>query len=145
MNKKFIILTAAIVIILAASAYFVWQGGGFDFTAPENGKLPTRTQTTEKNVPPKASEITVIGKEFSFSPDSFTVKGGERVRIKFINEGFLSHNFVIPELGVQTKTIAKGQQDTVEFIAPRDTQVLSAICSVPGHKEAGMTATITVE
>ncbi|MDO8436206.1 MAG: cupredoxin domain-containing protein [bacterium] len=89
-------------------------------------------------------EITVVGNDFSFSPSQITVKSGKRVKIIFENKGNVSHNLVIEGLGVTTKTIGSGQKDVVEFTASIQGK-FDIICSVPGHKEAGMEGSLIVE
>lgn len=92
---------------------------------------------------PASGRIVVVGTEFMFSPDAIRVNQGQEVTIVFRNEGRLSHNLTIRELGVHTDTIQSGAQDTVHFVA-RQTGTYPFWCTVPGHKEAGMTGTMKV-
>jgi nitrite reductase (NO-forming) len=111
------------------------------------GAVYFATRPSEEEVTPTPTEIesfTVVGTEYSFSPDSIAVEEGHTVRITFRNEGAVSHNWGISELGIRTGTIGPGASDTVEFTVTQ-TGIFTFDCSVPGHKEQGMTGQLTVE
>lgn len=98
----------------------------------------------EKEVTSSVKEFVVSGNEFSFSPSTITVKAGEKVKIIFENNGRTPHNLVIEGLGISTKVIGGGKTDIIEFIAPTSgTYVI--LCSVPGHRAAGMEGQLRVE
>ena len=159
MNAKllgFIILGA--VLVGAA----VWQLGGF--SRPEQ-KVPASTKieapTGELESSPRtleeiptmegegvvATNITIEGDEFSFSPESITVAPGATVELTFKNIGKAPHNYVVTELGLKTKTIGGGKTDVVTFRAPDSAGTISytSFCSIPGHLEAGMVGTIEIK
>lgn len=103
----------------------------------------------EQNVAPESTnaetrEITIVGNEFSFSPSEIAVKSGQKTKIIFENKGKNSHDLVIDGLGARTKMISGGQTDIIEFTASRS-GIFNIICSVPGHKEAGMRGVFKVE
>lgn len=102
-----------------------------------------QNKTTE-SVDVETREITIVGSEFSFSPAQITVKAGQKVKIIFENNGKAPHNLVIEELGISTKVIGNGETNSIEFIASTQGK-FDIICSVPGHKELGMKAELTVE
>ena len=92
--------------------------------------------------PEAPSEVEIVLKEWAIEPQELTVKAGE-VTFKVENGGNLEHDFVIE--GVEG--------GKVDLIVPGDSQTLvvnlspgsyTVICSVPGHKEAGMIGTLTV-
>ncbi len=89
------------------------------------------------------AEITVVGSEFQFEPARSQVKQGENVTLLFKNEGALSHNLTIRRLGVATETIQGDEQDRIHF-APEMRGTFRFVCTVPGHKEAGMVGSLTV-
>lgn len=91
-----------------------------------------------------ASAQEIHGKEFAFNPDSLSVEAGEQAEITFTNQGNLSHNLTIPAFDVETETIQAGNSTTVTF-TPDQSGTFEIICSVPGHKQAGMVAELTVE
>ncbi len=121
---------------------------------PKKIQAPVETMIPPTTPPPGVSEtsaaalkITIEGDEFSFSPASFKVNRGAKVELTFKNIGSISHNFVVDELGLKTKTIGGGQTDVISFTAPKVASMISyaSYCSVPGHKEAGMKGMITIE
>ena len=149
----FIIIGAALIALSLRSL--------IDFNVPE-GEVPApkkidTPQVTPPTSPPTGSsnedtskeitKITVEGDEFSFSPANFTVKAGKTVELTFRNVGSAPHNLIVDELGLATKTIGGGGTDIVAFLAPDSAGSLmyTLYCSIPGHREAGMVGTITIE
>lgn len=104
-------------------------------------ETPVVTETEEIEA---VREIIVSGKDYSFTPQTFTLKSGERVRLNFKNQGVVVHNLVVEGEGISTQTISPGQEDTVEFTTPEAGEY-TIFCSVPGHRERGMIGTLTVE
>lgn len=138
-------LIGLILVLAVLGGYFLLKGG---YRTPAS----TTPEVTPKTTAPKEAseevtavkEVTVSGTEFSFSPAVITVKNGERVKVAFQNKGNTGHNFGVLGLGVSTKTIGPGQTDTIEFTAPAS-GTYTFICSVPGHREAGMEGSLQVE
>ncbi|HZD24829.1 MAG TPA: cupredoxin domain-containing protein [Alphaproteobacteria bacterium] len=93
---------------------------------------------------PSSGKVTVVAREFKFEPDAIDVKQGQHVTILFRNEGKLSHNLAIPELGLHTDTIQGGKQETLDFVAKK-TGTYAFWCAVPGHKQAGMRGKVVVD
>lgn len=141
MHPKYLILPTMLAALLAACA----PGGE---GAPETGDVRTVSVTTTD--------------EFRFEPEEFTFAAGETVRFEVINSGALVHEFLIGDEAAQAEfaeQMAAGMEDhdseagvsvepgeTVEFTYTFDTAgELLAGCHEPGHYEAGMVATITVE
>lgn len=91
----------------------------------------------------RADEVTIVAKEFSYTPNEITVTAGEDVTLVFINEGVLSHNLAIPALDIQTNTVQSGDTVTLTFSAPK-TGTFQFSCLVTGHTEAGMVGHMTV-
>jgi uncharacterized cupredoxin-like copper-binding protein len=81
--------------------------------------------------------VTVTGKEFSFAPERISGTPGSELVITFRNEGKLSHNLTFPALEVSTGTIQAGETKKVR-VTVNEEGSYSFICTVPGHKEAGM-------
>lgn len=87
--------------------------------------------------------ITIDAKNFSFSQSEIRVKKGEEITLTLTaSEGF--HDFVIEELGVSTKRISAGQNDTITF-TPDKTGSFAFYCSVGNHRAQGMEGVIVVE
>ncbi|MDP3995757.1 MAG: cupredoxin domain-containing protein [bacterium] len=134
MNKTILII---IILAVIVGGYLLLQGSRQQATE-ESTSAPEGSTTVV------AKEFTVEGGEYSFNPDSISVSSGELIRVTFKNIGRLNHNFVIQDLGVNTRTIGPGQTDTIEFTA-LDSGTYTFICSVPGHAVAGMLGDLLVE
>ena len=112
-----------------------------------------------------AKEMTVNMTEFGFEPNTITVTAGEPVKLTLVNNGAVEHDFVvevIPVKDVSTEGMemdhmsgdhaeydlhtatAAGATSTLSFTATTP-GTYKIICSVPGHKEAGMTGELIVK
>ena len=91
---------------------------------------------------PAALEIKVDASEFKFDPATITAQVGQPVRVTVTNTGSLEHTFTVTELGVD-EPLPVGQTIMVEF-TPAQSGTFELVCTVPGHKEAGMVGTVTV-
>ncbi len=142
-NKNLLILVSLVVlVVLVVALGFVWwrQTRLKPVEQPES-QVPGVEQTEEQPVSPVS--FVVEGDEFKFSPNGFEVRAGQPVRITFVNVGSVPHNFSIPELGVSTNTIGPGERETIQF-TPDQPGSYEIVCTVPGHKEAGMVGTLDV-
>ena len=107
----------------------------------------TSTDTDKGEAVVSITKITIEGDEFSFSPKNISIARGTTVELTFKNIGRAPHNYTINELSLSTKTIGGGKTDVVTFVAPDAPGVITytSLCSVPGHKEAGMVGTIEIK
>ncbi|MGC4104905.1 MAG: cupredoxin domain-containing protein [Thermomicrobiales bacterium] len=81
-----------------------------------------------------AQDVTWSQKDITLKPgDTFTVK----------NTGVLLHDFVVDELGIKVD-VASGESVTVTIPADAKPGTYTFYCSQPGHKESGMTGTLTI-
>lgn len=118
--------------------------------------------------PPPAApkEMTVEGAEFKFTPDQIEVSVGQPVKLTFKNLGALEHDFSVIEIplviNADTEPAAGhlshamlvqpelhvaaggGQTMTLEF-TPTEPGRYEFICTVAGHKEAGMKGLLVVK
>jgi len=105
---------------------------------------PGATPAASPEASPAADgPITVEMKEFSFTPNTITVRADTEITIELVNTGVLSHDFVIGDLEVSSGLVAPGLKKTVTFKAPAGSY--EYICSVEGHADAGMYGTLTAE
>ena len=88
--------------------------------------------------------IEIEATEFAFEPSRIQVEQGEKVRLKLVNQGNISHNLHLHGADVKTETIQAGNSDTVQFTA-NESGTVQFFCNVPGHKEAGMKGEMVVE
>ena len=89
-----------------------------------------------------AREIVITSTEFGFSPSEIAGTVGESVNIVLVNDGSVTHDWSIPELGVRI-VANPGQQATAGFTLDV-AGTYQALCSIPGHAEAGMIGTLEV-
>ena len=87
--------------------------------------------------------FTVTGRNFSFTPKEIRVNEGDTVRITFTNGGG-THDFVLDEFDVATKTLQTGQSETVEFVADK-AGTYEYYCSIGQHRQMGMVGNLVVE
>jgi nitrite reductase (NO-forming) len=131
MLKRFVVLMVAsfcIVGLLAACG-----GSSSSSTASSGGSTSggSASQTIDMT-------------EMKFTPNTFTVKAGEKVTVKLDNKGTVTHDFSIDSLKI-AQTVAAGKSATVTFTAPTTAGSLVFYCNQPGHEAAGMKGTITVQ
>ena len=89
------------------------------------------------------NELNVTMSEFKFQPSSFVMAAGQSITLRVKNAGTVDHDFAIEKLGVSLtmKPGATGAQQ----IGPFAPGTYDVICSIAGHKEAGMVARLTVK
>ena len=87
----------------------------------------------------------VDGAEFAFDPATIEVGVSETIKIVFDNKGTIAHDFEIPDLEVVIATTNAGNTGEVTLVAPSVPGTYDFICSIPGHKEAGMVGKLIVK
>ncbi|MEE9543360.1 MAG: cupredoxin domain-containing protein, partial [Thermodesulfobacteriota bacterium] len=85
----------------------------------------------------------VTASEFKFSPSTFRVTEGERVRFTVENTGTVPHEFELEALGVEA-VIPEGKSVTFTVNAPKS-GLYDLICDLPGHLKAGMRGELIVK
>jgi uncharacterized cupredoxin-like copper-binding protein len=104
--------------------------------------------------PPGVAIVAGPPNEFTFQPNQVTVQAGQPVTITLVNKGKLDHDLFIEALGVKLPPMGKNPKDhpmlapsksvTLTF-TPAKKGTFEFICTVPGHKEAGMKGVIVVK
>lgn len=89
------------------------------------------------------SEYVVNAVDIAYDPTELTIPAGTDVTVTIVNQGALRHDFVIDELEVNSGLLDGGASTTVTINAPAGTY--EYYCTEPGHKQAGMVGTLTVE
>ena len=89
--------------------------------------------------------VDLVAKEFLFAPTDVMAKPGAIVFV-VQNRGAIEHNLVVAVPGgkrfAQIEIIEPGETKRIEASLPPGTY--SIYCGLPGHKEAGMVATLRV-
>jgi len=118
--KKFLVLAAALTVVSLVLA--ACGGGG--------------------SAAPEPLNITMHAKDIAFDTTTLTAKAGQVVNVTYINDGALDHTFLMDGVVTEQK-VAPGATITFSFTAPA-AGTYTYYCNVAGHKEAGMTGTLTV-
>lgn len=87
--------------------------------------------------------IEVIAVDIAFEPTELSIPADTDVTITLTNEGMLQHDLVIEDTDYATELLNGGETDEITVNLAAGEYVY--YCSVPGHREAGMEGTLTVE
>ncbi len=119
-------------VLLAAALGLAACGGGDDGGGEASGGGGGGGET-----------VTVVTSEFAFDPDDITIPADTDVTIELDNsDGGVEHDFTIDEENVQIVADPGGTAEGTVNVPAGDYTVY---CSVPGHREAGMEASLTAE
>lgn len=89
-------------------------------------------------------EVEVVLTEYSFTPNNIEVPVGRPVTFVLKNEGSLEHDMAFDDLDLISDEVASGA--TVNFeVTFEEAGTYPFYCSIPGHKESGMTGTVTAK
>jgi plastocyanin len=149
-------------ILSAGLVGFVLAAGGYQIPVPPPRPL-TVTAPGLAVAPPAApiqapaqavpaaqtAEVKVAATDLKFTPPTIQAKVGQPLKIVLENKGAIEHDITFPTIKADKpasslKAVAKtGQTASVEF-TPTAKGSYEYICTIPGHKEAGMKGTINV-
>ena len=132
MNRRTTMFLAA----LAGGSLLLAGCGGDDDAHGDDG------HSGASAVAEDARRIQVTAADMSFDPDEITAGAGEDLAIVLTSEDLL-HDFTIDELDAHVAA-DRGETATGGFTAD-EAGTYTYYCSVPGHREAGMEGTLTVE
>ncbi len=109
-----------------------------------SGSSGSKTTGTDSNTVVTTGDALVFDIElgdFFIKPSSIDVPPGATITLQVSNTGKVPHDLWVSD-AQRTEMLDPGASETVTF-GPFDASV-EAVCSVPGHKEAGMIMTINV-
>ncbi len=125
----------AVAVVLSAGALIVAAAGG---GAANDGAAPQAAAAAAVDAP---LEVAFELDEMTVHPEAATIAPGGRVEV--VNAGAIPHDLVVLDLEVGTPMMDSGE--VVSFgVDELDPGSYTVICTVPGHREAGMEATLTV-
>lgn len=121
-------------------------GGGDDTTGATDNPPPTSTTPVETTTSPATGsstvEISADPQKLAFSLTTATASAGT-VTLKMPNPSSTPHNIALQE--PDTKGEVVGQGGVSEISVDLAAGTYTYYCSVPGHLEAGMKGTLTVQ
>jgi plastocyanin len=104
---------------------------------------PEAAPADEEAVAGDAEGVELKTVDIAFEPKEFTIPAGTDVVVTITNEGALEHDFHVDDLGVASDLLGNGESTSVTINGEAGTYEF--YCGVPGHKEAGMVGTLTIE
>ena len=104
---------------------------------------PARSAAAEKSTA-APREVTVTATEMAFSPTTIELTAGQPVKLTFKNNGLVEHSWQSQIDGEAILLTAPSHQSASKTFTPRAPGTYKVICTVPGHEQAGMVATVTV-
>ena len=124
--RRLVILIGILALALGAAAC----GGGGSGDGNGNGSSDS------------ASLSLAYETNFKYSPIELSAPAGEITISLKNNDPSLAHNFVIPELNVDSGETDPGRSHKLTFTAVAGTY--QYICNIAGHQESGMVGTLTI-
>ena len=95
--------------------------------------------------PDATTQVVVTGTDaLAFEPDAFTVPASEEITVELTSEPGVDHDFVIEELSDELVVHADAGETATGTFTIDDPGTYTVYCAVPGHREAGMEATLEV-
>ncbi|MGQ0550058.1 MAG: cupredoxin domain-containing protein [Armatimonadota bacterium] len=134
-----VLLIAIGILGLLILSGLSWGWGGTDWWRWHHGPL-----MRGEVLPPIAGArtIDIVAGDFSFKPAEITIKAGEVVNLKLVNQGVTVHDLVVPAQGIWM--VVPPEQSTTSGFRSDLQGEYQFFCSVPGHREAGMVGRIVV-
>jgi nitrite reductase (NO-forming) len=81
-----------------------------------------------------------------FDPPTLSAKAGQPIQVTLDNTGALVHDFSITEgVSQPVKSVAQPGQKTVTTFTIDKPGTYTYFCSQPGHEQAGMKGTLTIQ
>lgn len=136
-TRRFFAVSSAGLLLLA--------GACSPNPSAESGGSGPGSANAAGEVAKDAGPVEVHLAEFTITPKEIAGAAGQPTTINVTNDGTAPHSLVVDAGGTEVKTeeIAAGGTATLEVPA-LDAGSYDVWCGVPGHKEAGMTATLVV-
>jgi plastocyanin len=93
-------------------------------------------------VGPGDGGVEVVARDIEFGESEYGTPAGE-VQLRYVNEGSIAHTLLIDDVdGFKLEVTGNGDEDQGSVDLEAGTYTL--YCDVPGHREAGMEATLVV-
>jgi plastocyanin len=128
----FVFALAALALIVSVAAV------GFGLRAIDESKV---TAGSGESAAGSGGPVAVTLADFKIEPKEFSVAAGGTIAVT--NDGATPHNLAIEGSGLRTEAIEPRASSELQ-IAGLAPGTYKAFCEIPGHREAGMEATVTV-
>ncbi|EXX87950.1 hypothetical protein BG53_02850 [Paenibacillus darwinianus] len=86
--------------------------------------------------------LRIEASDYSFSPGAVNLLSNEKLSITLVNTGSVDHDFEIE--GTDIHIHAKPGETVRQLVELNEPGIYRSVCTLPGHKEAGMNAIVTV-
>jgi plastocyanin len=139
--------------VIGGAAAFPFVAIGLKNALAQDDSTPESTPMGSPEASPGASpmaspsaggdEITVVAKDIEFDQDEIRVPADTDITITLKNEGVLEHDFAVEELDFLIGPLSGGESDSDTLNAPAGEYEF--ICTIAGHKEAGMVGKLIAE
>jgi plastocyanin len=135
-RRLLLLLFTVLALALSAAAC----GGDDDDEAADE---PAAEETTTHEETGEGTHLTLTATDTQFDQTELTAAAGE-VTIELVNDSDLPHNVEVEGNGIEevSDTISSGSTELALALDPGE---YTFYCAVPGHREAGMEGTLTVE
>ena len=148
--KPLIFAAACLVLTLGAvsAAAIRDDGPGTGTPAASPMASPAASPVASPAASPTAAQdgpavIELTTGDMKFAPKSLTIPANTDITLRITNEGKLPHDVVLVGTSLATARIVSGA--TAELTLNLAPGTYTFICSVLGHKQAGMVGTIVVQ
>jgi plastocyanin len=125
-NSRFVLIGVVALIICAVAGVLVWRTSSNKSMAASNAKV-----------------ITITAKDMAFDLDTITVKVGQPVTIRLVNNDDMDHRFSVNALDIHSDQIGPNEVTEVTF-TPQQIGDYEFICSYARHAQLGMVGTLKV-
>jgi uncharacterized cupredoxin-like copper-binding protein len=97
---------------------------------------------------PPEREVAIAMVEYGFIPARIELATGERIRLQLRNAGVLEHDFSAGQKGVALGLghvhLRPNTTGALDWTAPATADEIRVICTVAGHEQLGMIATLAI-
>jgi uncharacterized cupredoxin-like copper-binding protein len=138
-------IVAAPAVLVTLGVRAAQDSAGTPDAIASPGASPSASPMASPGASPAAggAAVQLAAVDINWDPKTLTLPADTDAEVVITNNGMLPHDFAIDELNILTEEIPSGGQLTVTINAPAGTY--EYYCAVPGHKEAGMVGTLTVQ
>ena len=131
-----------LALALAACGGSDVAGGSDAADAPADGHGDHAAPETVAEPVDGAPQVDVTAIDIDFEPATLQLDAGEPVNVTVTNDGDALHDFTLEAAGVHVN-VEPGASETTG-VTVDEPGTYQAICTVPGHEEAGMVIDVEV-